>query len=68
MKNLGKEADSQEEERQNRPAAIGKMWQFPFIFSDVVHSVVDPKLFFPDPEPTLTLISDPDSNPDPVCL
>ncbi len=35
-------------------------------------SVVDPKLFFPDP--TLTLISDPDSdmdpdlNPDPACL
>ncbi len=23
-------------------------------------SVVDPKLFFPDPDPTLTLISDPD--------
>ncbi len=31
-------------------------------------SVVDPKLFFPDPDPTLALISDPDSNPDPVCL
>jgi hypothetical protein len=31
-------------------------------------SVVEPKLFFPDPDPTLTLISDPDSNPDPVCL
>ncbi len=31
-------------------------------------SVVDPKLFFPDPDPTLTLISDPDSNPDPACL
>ncbi len=25
-----------------------------------VISVVDPKLFFPDPDPTLTLISDPD--------
>jgi hypothetical protein len=35
-------------------------------------SVVDPKLIFPDPDPTLTLISDPDSdpdsNPDPACL
>ncbi len=31
-------------------------------------SVVDPKLFFPDPDPTLPLISDPDSNPDPACL
>jgi hypothetical protein len=39
-------------------------------------SVVDPNLFFPDPDPTLTLISDPDpnsgpdpdSNPDPACL
>jgi hypothetical protein len=29
-------------------------------------SVVDPKLFFLDPDPTLTLILDPDSNPDPV--
>jgi hypothetical protein len=35
---------------------------------------VDPKLFFPDPDPTLTLISDPDSDPDsnpdsdPACL
>ncbi len=29
-------------------------------------SVVDPKLFFPDPDPTLTLI--PDLNPDPACL
>jgi hypothetical protein len=29
-------------------------------------SVVDPKLFYPDP--TLTLIPDPDSNPDPACL
>jgi hypothetical protein len=29
-------------------------------------SVVDPKLFYPDP--TLTLVSDPDSNPDPACL
>ncbi len=27
-------------------------------------SVVDPKLFFSDPDPTLTLISD----PDPACL
>ncbi len=27
-------------------------------------SVVDPKLFFPDPDPTLTLILD----PDPACL
>ncbi len=34
----------------------------------VLTSVVDPKLFFPDPDPTLTLISDPDSNPDPACL
>ncbi len=36
-------------------------------------SVVDPNLFFfPDPDPTLSLISDPDSNPDsnpdPACL
>jgi hypothetical protein len=31
-------------------------------------SVVDPKLFFPDPDPILTLISDPDSDPDPACL
>jgi hypothetical protein len=31
-------------------------------------SVVEPKFFFPDPDPTLTLISDPDSNPDPACL
>ncbi len=31
-------------------------------------SVVHPKLYFPDPDPTLTLISDPDSNPDPACL
>ena len=31
-------------------------------------SVVHPKLFFPDPDPTLTLISDPDLNPDPACL
>ncbi len=33
-------------------------------------SVVDPKLFFPDPDPTLTLISDPDLDPDsdPACL
>jgi hypothetical protein len=31
-------------------------------------SVVDPKLFFSDPDPTLTLISDPDSDPDPACL
>jgi hypothetical protein len=30
-------------------------------------SVVDPKLFFPDPDPTLTLILDPDSNPVPAC-
>jgi hypothetical protein len=29
-------------------------------------SVVDPKLFLPDPDPTLTLISDPDSDPDPT--
>jgi hypothetical protein len=40
----------------------------------VMGSVVDPKLFFPDPDPTLTLISDPDSDPDsnpdldPACL
>ncbi len=27
-------------------------------------SVVHLKLFFPDPDPTLTLISDPDSDPD----
>jgi hypothetical protein len=35
-------------------------------------NVVDPKLFFSDPDPTLTLISDPDSdpdsNPDTACL
>jgi hypothetical protein len=33
-------------------------------------SVVYPDLFFPDPDPTLTLISDPDSNldPDPACV
>ncbi len=33
-------------------------------------SVVDPKLLFsdPDPNPALTLVSDPDSNPDPACL
>jgi hypothetical protein len=33
----------------------------------VANSVVDPKLFCPDPDPTLTLISDPDpySNPAP---
>jgi hypothetical protein len=30
----------------------------------VLASVVDPKLFFSDPDPTLTLISD----PDPACL
>jgi hypothetical protein len=35
-----------------------------FILSSVVH----PKLFFPDPDPTLTLISDPDLNPDPAYL
>jgi hypothetical protein len=36
----------------------------------IMTSVVDPKLFFsdPDPDPTLTLISDPDSDPDPACL
>jgi hypothetical protein len=34
----------------------------------IMCSVVHPKLFFPDPDPTLTLISDPDSNPDPACL
>ncbi len=28
-------------------------------------SVVEPKLFILDPDPTLTLISDPDSGPDP---
>ncbi len=28
------------------------------------YSVVDPKLFISDPDPTLTLISDPDSGPD----
>jgi hypothetical protein len=33
-------------------------------------SVMDPKLFFLDLDPTLTLISDPDSDPDsnPACL
>ncbi len=31
-------------------------------------SVVDPKLFFLDPDPALGLISDPDSDPDPACL
>jgi hypothetical protein len=39
-------------------------------------SVVDPKLFFSDPDPALGLISDPDPNsgpdpdsdPDPACL
>jgi hypothetical protein len=34
--------------------------------TSVKSSVVDPKLFFPDPDPTLTLISD--SNPDPAFL
>jgi hypothetical protein len=34
----------------------------------LVGSVVHPKLTFPDPDPTLTLISDPDSNPDTACL
>jgi hypothetical protein len=36
----------------------------------VTSSVVDPELFFPDPDPTLTLIpdSDPASNPDQACL
>ncbi len=33
-----------------------------------VGSVVHPKFFFPDPDPTLTLILNPDSNPDPACL
>jgi hypothetical protein len=35
-----------------------------------MNSVVDPKLFFQDQDPTLTLISnpDPDSNPDTACL
>ncbi len=33
-----------------------------------VISVVHPKLLFPDPDPTLTLISDPDLNQDPACL
>ncbi len=40
-------------------------------WSDLPHgSVVDPKLLYSDPDPTLTLISDPDSdsNPDPACL
>ncbi len=31
-------------------------------------SVVDPKLFFPDTDQALGLISDPDSDPDPACL
>jgi hypothetical protein len=31
----------------------------------VFNSVVDPKIIFPDTDPSLTLISDPDSNPDP---
>jgi hypothetical protein len=30
----------------------------------IAYSVVHPKLFFPDPDPTLTLISD----PVPACL
>jgi hypothetical protein len=34
-----------------------------FQFLVPLPSVVDPKLFFPDPDPTLTLISD----PDPAC-
>ncbi len=38
------------------------------VFLTVHSSVVDPKLFFsdPDPDPALGLISDPD--PDPACL
>ncbi len=39
--------------------------------SHLGRSVVDPnKIFFSDPDPTLTLISDPDSVPDsnPACL
>jgi hypothetical protein len=41
--------------------------------SCVYTSVVDPKLLlifflFSDPDPTLTLISDPGSSPDPACL
>jgi hypothetical protein len=41
-----------------------------YTLSSVSGSVVHPKLFFPDPDPTLTLISypDSDSNPDPACL
>jgi hypothetical protein len=31
-------------------------------------SVVDPKLFILDPDPTLTVISDPDPDSDPNCL
>jgi hypothetical protein len=42
----------------------------PIAIISPVTSVVDPKLFFSDPDPTLTVISDPDSNPDPdpACL
>ncbi len=29
-------------------------------------SVVEPKLFFFDPDPTFQIISDPDSEPDPI--
>jgi hypothetical protein len=37
---------------------------------DLVSSNVDPKLFFSDLDPTLTLISisDPDPDSDPACL
>jgi hypothetical protein len=38
-----------------------------YIMTDF-NSVVHPKLFLPDPDPTLSLISNPDSNPDPACL
>ncbi len=34
--------------------------------SSIADSVVDPKLLFSDPDPTLGLISDPDSYPDPA--
>jgi hypothetical protein len=45
---------------------IGKRWRINAGIADglLKTSVVHPKLFFPDPDPTLTLISD----PDPACL
>ena len=32
----------------------------------MVGSVVDPKLFFSDPDPTFQIISDPYADPDPI--